>query len=218
MALEEGLHSNMIFKSKSFKKPHETSDSVYLGEDEIQRITEVNLNEKLNNVRDLFLLGCHTGLRFSDYDKLKPQYMVNDGNLLRLRTQKTGEEIIIPLHPRAKAIIEKHNKNGGIQPISNQKFNEYVKVVCQKAGIDQMTTISRTIAGRKQDFVNPKYELISSHTGRRSFATNAYLAGVPSLAIMSITGHRTESSFLKYIKVSKEEQAKVISNHSFFSP
>ncbi len=217
LAMEEGLHTNMFYKSRSFKKPQETADTVYLNVAELQKISNTVLPKYLENVRDLFLLGCYTGLRFSDYNKLTKDRFIENDTMLKVRTEKTDETVIIPLHPEAKRIIEKHHNNGGFHIITNQKFNKFIKDVCHLAGIDETTVITRTVAGKKLRITKPKHDLVTSHTARRSFATNAYLAGVPTLAIMSITGHKTELSFLKYVKVTKEEQAKLILKHEFFS-
>lgn len=217
LATEEGLHSNLFFKSRSFKKPQETADTIYLSTEELKKISNTVLPKYLENVRDLFLLGCYTGLRFSDYNKLTKDRFIENDTMLRVRTEKTDETVVIPLHPEAKRIIEKHHAQGGFRLITNQNFNKFIKDVCSIAGINKTTTLTRTVAGKKIRIVKPKNELVSSHTARRSFATNAYLAGVPSLAIMSITGHKSELCFLKYIKVTKEEQAKLISTHAFFS-
>jgi hypothetical protein len=100
--------------------------------------------------------------------------------------------------------------------ISNQNFNVFIKEVCRLAGINVSTFVIRTVGGKKKRTTQPKYKFVSSHTARRHFATNAYKTGVPSLAIMSMTGHKTEMEFLKFIKVSKEEHAKLLSQHGFF--
>lgn len=217
LAMEEGLHNNMFYASRNFKKPQETADTIYLSRSELTKIANTVLPEYLDNVRDIFLLGCYTGLRFSDYNKLTRDRFIKDGTMIKVRTEKTDEEVIIPLHPEAKRILEKHEPKGGLKLISNQKFNTFIKDVCEIARLNEDVTYTRTVGGKKTRFTKKKYDLVSSHTARRSFATNAYLAGVPSLAIMSITGHKTELSFLKYIKVTKEEQAKLIAQHSFFN-
>jgi integrase len=214
-AFEEGLHQNLIYRSRYFKKPSEESEAIYLNEAELQRMKMTILpNRHLDNVRDLFLLACYTGVRSQDYDKLNNDSLINNGTMLKVRTEKTDEEVIIPLHPIAKAILEKYN--GTPRIISNQKFNEYIKDVCRIVGLTESVTISRTCGGKKTRITKPKYNFVSSHTARRSFATNAYKAGVPTLAIMAITGHRTEKVFLKYVKVTKEEHAKIIGKHGFF--
>lgn len=94
--------------------------------------------------------------------------------------------------------------------ITNQKFNEYIKEVAKNAEITQMENFTRTFAGKLTTERLPKCDLITSHTGRRSFATNMYKRKIPSLTIMSITGHKTEKSFLKYIKVKQTEHAELM--------
>lgn len=214
-AFEEGVHENLIYRSRYFKKPSEESEAIYLSEAELQRMKMTILpNRHLDNVRDLFLLACYTGVRSQDYNKLNKDSLINDGTMLKVRTEKTDEEVIIPLHPIAKAILEKYN--GTPRLISNQKFNEYIKEVCRIVGLTETITITRTCGGKKTRITKPKYKFVSSHTARRSFATNAYKAGLPTLAIMAITGHRTEKVFLKYVKVTKEEHANLVSKHGFF--
>lgn len=214
-AFEEGVHENLIYRSRYFKKPSEESEAIYLNEAELQRMKMTILpNRHLDNVRDLFLLACYTGVRSQDYDKLNNDSLINNGTMLKVRTEKTDEEVIIPLHPIAKAILEKYN--GTPRLISNQKFNEYIKDVCRIVGLTETVTLTRTCGGKKIRITKPKCDFVSSHTARRSFATNAHKAGVPTLAIMAITGHRTEKVFLKYVKVTKEEHANLVNQHGFF--
>ena len=118
--------------------------------------------------------------------------------------------------PRVKRIFEKYDYQFP-KPISNQKYNEFLKDIARMAGITTPVTRTRTIVGKLTTTTVPKYELVTSHTARRSFATNAYLADVPNLEIMKITGHKTEAAFLKYIRISAEESAKKMAKHSHFS-
>lgn len=214
-AYEDGLHTNMIFNSRSFKKPSEEADTIYLNESELLALRSTIMpNKHLDHVRDLFLLACYTGVRSQDYSKLTKEHLINDGTMFKVRAEKTDQEVIIPLHPEAKRILDKYNGNPRV--ISNQKFNQYIKEVCRFGGIDELVQVSRTKAGKRQSTICHKYALVSSHTARRSFATNAYKAGVPTLAIMAITGHTTEKVFLKYVRVTKEEHANLVSQHGFF--
>ena len=132
--------------------------------------------------------------------------------MLTIQQQKTNEFVTIPLHP---VFITIWNKYNGVLPanISNQKFNDNLKDVCREAGLKERVMKSITKGGKKQTTVYEKWQLVSSHTARRSFATNLYKSGFPSISIMQITGHKTESSFLKYIKVTKEEHAKMLMMH-----
>ncbi|MEZ4936516.1 MAG: tyrosine-type recombinase/integrase [Crocinitomicaceae bacterium] len=211
----DGLHDNTVHQNRAFKKLSEPADTIYLNEDEIKQIRYAIMpSESLDNVRDIFILACYTGVRINDYHKLDAFHMINNGTMLKIRTEKTDAEVVIPLHPEAKRILEKYN--GKPRMISNQKFNDYIKIVCKYAGINDMISVTRTYGGKKKSVVAPKYDLVTSHCARRSFATNAYLAGVPTLAIMAITGHKTEKVFLKYVRVSKEEHAKLMLDHGFF--
>src|SRR6218665_417455 len=214
-AFEEGIHQNLIYRSRYFRKPSEDSEAIYLNEDELFLIkTAIMPNRHLDNVRDLFLLACYTGVRSQDYDKLNKQSLINGGTMLKVRTEKTDEEVIIPLHTIAKSILDKYK--GTPRLISNQKFNKYIKEVCRIVGLTDSVMLTRTCGGKKIKTTSEKCDVVSSHTARQSFSTNAYKAGVPTLAIMAITGHRTEKVFLKYVKVTKEEHANLVSQHGFF--
>ena len=214
-SLEEGLHTSVAHQRRAFKKINVSADTIYLTEQELALIKNAILpNQRLENARDIFLLACYTGLRSQDYDKLNQEHLIQDGTMLKIRTEKTDVEVVIPLHPIAKSILEKYN--GTPRLISTQKLNEYIKEVCRIVGIVEMISISRTYGGKKKSFTKPKCEFVSSHTARRSFATNAFKAGVPTLSIMAITGHKTERVFLKYIRVSNEEHASLVSQHGFF--
>lgn len=206
-ATERGINSTTAYKSKRFKVIREESDSIYLTEKEINDFYSYDLttNSRLETVRDLFVLGCNTGLRFSDYSNIKPQNITSAGDL-QIRVAKTDEIITIPILPIVKEILYKY---GDILPpaISNQKTNEYLKEIASKIPCFQ-TNVDKSItkAGRRITLTKQKWELISTHTARRSFATNYYLREFPTLTIMAITGHRTEKAFRKYIKIGQLEQ------------
>lgn len=205
-SMELGYHKNTDFKGKYFTKPSEEADNIYLSLVELEHIQSLDLadNRSWNNVRDLFLIGCYTGLRFSDFSKLGQQNIA-DG-YITIQQTKTGENVVIPVHNVVKQIIKKHN---GIPPIvSNQKFNVYLKDICRTVPVF-LEVVPKVItkAGKKVTLNLRKWEMISSHTARRSFATNEYLNGTPSITIMAITGHKTEKAFLKYIKVTPKEHA-----------
>lgn len=158
-------------------------------------------------------LGAFTGLRFSDFSRLEWKNITNTGTI-SIQTQKTGTKVVIPIHPVVREILDRGYDFSS--SMSDQKINRYIKEVGKIAGIDGMVTINRNVGGRTVTESVPKYSLITTHTARRSFATNAYKSGVPTIAIMKITGHREESTFLRYIKVSEEENAEMLKRHSFF--
>jgi len=210
-ATERGINSNLQFRSKKFSTTSEQTDSIYLSETDLKEIEDLDFsnNQRLDNVRDLFLIGCYTGLRFSDFSILKPEQM--ETGFIRIKEQtKTGKSVVIPIHPIVKKILQK--QNGELpRAITNQKFNEYLKeigVLVQSLHTPFETTITK--GGKKILKRLNKYELLTTHTARRSFATNEYLFGTPTIRIMKITGHRTEKAFLRYIKVSEDEHAKLM--------
>ena len=217
-ATEKGYNSNMDFKKKKFGTHTEKVQSIYLNQSELKELFEFDLsgNTRLEKVRDLFILESFTGLRFSDGQKFEPENIIKDNGkeFVRIKTQKTGQEIVIPMHPMVRTILDKYNNV--LPEISNQKMNDYIKEVGELVGFDEKTIITATRGGKRIDTVHSKFELITSHTARRSFATNAFIMKVPTLSIMMITGHTTESSFMKYIKISNMENAVLMSEHAFF--
>lgn len=216
-AVDRNITTNLQFKNRRFKTVEENSETIYLSLAEIKTIYELDFTKKpyLDRVRDLFIIACYTGLRFSDLVELKKDNISKDGSTVKVRTIKTGELVIIPLHTYVKNILEKY---AGMPPqlISNQKMNEYLKEIGEEAEIDEPIVISGTKGGVLKTETFKKWQLITTHTARRSFATNAYLQNVPVISIMKITGHRTEKSFMKYIKISQEDNANKLINHPFF--
>ncbi len=207
-ARERGLMPN--FSTKKFKAVSEQSDTIYLNEREVNALFELDLslNPRLEKIRDLFLVGCWTGLRFSDFTRIKKENI--DGEYIEITTQKTGETVVIPIHWQVAEIMKRYEgktPNSLPRPISNQKMNDYLKELGQIAGFDDTIASSITKGGIKQTVNHIKWEMITTHTARRSFATNQYLAGFPTESIRKITGHRTESAFIKYIKVTPREHA-----------
>ena len=209
-ANEQELTGNT--KYTTFKNVSEESQAIALSERELDLLARFDFSKspRLERTRDLFLVGCWTGLRFSDFTRIRRENIKN--GMMTIQQQKTNEFVTIPLHPVFIAIWDKYD---GVLPsnISNQKFNDNLKEMCREAKLNDRVMKSITKGGKKITTVYEKWQLVSSHTARRSFATNLYKSGFPSIGIMQITGHKTESSFLKYIKVSKEEHAKMLMTH-----
>ncbi|MET6998706.1 site-specific integrase [Chitinophaga defluvii] len=201
------------YKSNYFFKPGEETDSIYLNEQELKLIEELDLskNVKLDRTRDLFLIGCYTGLRFSDYSILNPEH-IKDG-FIEIKQVKTDSKVVIPVHPVVQGIREKYNY-ALPKVISNQKMNDYLKDIGELIpALKSPVTITYTKGGKEVTKIYPKWSMISTHTARRSFATNEYLAGTPVITIMAITGHKTEKAFLRYIKLTPDEHAKLLKMH-----
>ena len=204
---------------KKCKAVMEDIDNIALNENELQALADLDLanNPYLDRVRDQFLLLAWTGCRYSDLGKLTRRYIVQeDGDdCFSLEQQKTGAKVVIPILPPILPILEKYDYQPP-KPISNQRFNDYIKEVARMAGLDDEVTTTHT-QQNKGEFVpgrvetrRPKWQAVTAHTARRSFATNMYKQGFQTLAIMRITGHQTEKSFLTYIKVSESENAKMV--------
>lgn len=208
-ATEKGLNKYFMYKSSKFRAITEESENIYLSENELKTIEnhDFSENQRLEKVRDLFLFGSYTGLRFSDFTRVTNDNITLDG-FIRIHQQKTTKPVLIPLLPVARRIWNKYE--GKLPKISNQKFNEYIKEVCKKCDIKEPIHKGMTKGGTYISEKYEKWQLIGSHTARRSFATNAYKRGFPAHDIMKITGHRTETAFLKYIKVTQEETAEKI--------
>jgi len=217
-ANEKGLNVRPDYQSQRFSvKPFEP-DVVYLNENELHKIYATTIKDKkLERVKDLFLIGCYTGLRFSDFNRLNPDNIkeIDGKQYLRITTQKTNDPVFIPLHPIVTEIIDKYA--GLPKGMSNQKFNEYIKKVAEIAEIKTPVSVEEMRGKMKFHSTKPKYKVVTSHTARRSFATNAYKAEVPIPSLMLITGHRTETAFLRYIRISKEENAVLMAKHPFFN-
>jgi integrase len=216
-ATEEGVNTNLYFKRKNFKAVQENTSSIYLNEEELRILQGFDFSAQpaLDRARDLFLVGCWTGLRFSDFSQIRPENITEDetGKYIKLKTQKTDELVEIPLHDTVLSIMEKYNgkyANNLPPSLTNQPLNRYLKEIGRLVGFEGLETIIYTKGGKRITQQLPKYELVTTHTARRSFATNQYLLGVPTITIMEMTGHRTEKSFMKYIKVSKREHAQKI--------
>jgi len=215
-ATERGINKNMFFRSKTFKKPTEDVDKIFLTEDEIQKIYQLDLrnNTGLEFTRDLFIIACYTGFRFSDFTTLKKEHIGE--SFITKKTIKTKAKVIIPIHGTVREIFEKYNYNLFVSS-KNQVINRHLKEIAKKAEINEEIEIIKKLGGVSTRTVYKKWELVSSHTGRRSFATNSYLSGVPTIAIMFITGHSTESAFMSYICIDELQNARQIQNHPFFN-
>ena len=193
----------------AYKVMEEDVDSVYITWQELSLIYHLDLsaNTNLEKYRDLFVFGCLTGFRFSDYSEIKPEEI--RGGMLYVNQTKTLSTVVVPLRPDArKILIEKYNMQ--IPLVSNSSFNYYIKEVVKLAGIDELIKITHKHGNKIIEETRPKYAWIMSHTCRRSFCTNEFLDGTPTNLIMAISGHKTEKAFRKYIKADQIQKAHMI--------
>lgn len=213
LEVDRNLNKLRIKVKKEIKHP-------YLSLSELEQIEKAKLNESLSNVRDWLIISCYTGQRISDFMNFNASMIrVENGKpLLEFRQKKTNKLMTIPILPKVMEILE---KRGGEFPnkISDQKYNDYLKEVCKKAKINQEIEGSKKMevevnSGkyRKDEGVYEKWELVSSHIGRRSFATNFY-GKIPTSHLIFMTGHTTERMFLEYIGKSTKDTALELFNY-----
>jgi site-specific recombinase XerD len=201
------LKINPAFKSRAASSQSgESGFAVYLNEADLVKLNDVYLTGTPDRVRDLLLVGCYTGARFSDWGNLNKALSAN--GKLTYHAQKTGAKSVVTVIPELQKIM---NKYGGKFPVmmTNQQFNRDVKQICKDAGVTDQVQFTEVREGRRVTVTQEKWELVSSHTGRRSFATNEYIKGTPTISIMAVTGHRSERAFLGYLRLSKEEHAEI---------
>lgn len=217
-AEREGLIKDPAFhhyKTKAIAPQHQ-----YLTTEEIQRIYNIKWSKKLKleygidlkshieETRDLFVIACNLGLRLGDWKYLNNAVWDFDNNTVDIITSKTKERVVIPISSMVKEIYQRYNGKFP-KPTDKTTLNRQIQRCCRVAGIDQDVYVLETVNGVATRKKYKKYELITSHSGRRSFATNLYLRCKNAKMVMSFTGHKTEENFFKYICVAKEENAQL---------
>jgi integrase len=193
-----------------------TDKPVYLTFEEIERLMEFKGIDSLENARDWFVISCWTGCRVSDLMELSMDNVLRtiDGETaIRYTQQKTRVTVTTPYHPHVDSILKR--LNGFPRPISDQKLNKYIKEVCKLIGCTELTTGAKNnpTTQRSESGTFPKFELITAHTGRRSFASNHY-GKFPIEILMLVTGHRTVRQFLEY--VGEQHQEHVTTLNQFY--
>jgi integrase len=207
-ATERGLNQNLAYKQRKFKIIHNSTDAIYLNEQELTILFELDLyrNPTLEIVRDWFILGAYTALRYSDLSTLERENFVED--IIKKQNLKTGKWVSLPLHPYVQQILSKYN--GLPKLIDHSDFNKRIKKVAKLGGLDSSFTCVRIIANKRVKTVYKKHEAISSHTMRRSFATNLHKRGFPLTYIMTFTGHSSIGSLVKYLKGDFDEATNLL--------
>ncbi len=220
---ELGWHVNTVHSDKRLQVSWEKIETkIYLSEKEIEAIHKLIVKGYSREaLKDMLVFGCDVGQRLSDLVLMTPKSRV--GDKLILNNKKTGITVVIPLKKRAIEIWDKYD---GKLPYGNidsfnarlQMFFRHIATYHPKMSMyNEERMYAVTQGGKKQQYYYPLHKLISSHIMRRSFATNAYLAGVPIPAIMKITGHLEISTFMKYISIDGEQNASIMQKHPFFS-
>lgn len=216
-AVERDYEVNRSFQKKAFKVIREDVDDTYLTITEIKKLKALQLSPRLAVIRDIIVTNCFTGLRHSDWHQVGKIYLLRgeDGKeLLRVKQKKTGHYVHIPLHAEVREYLEKY-KDASPKIISNQKMNDAIKEICQFALKDENDNPTMIVLNGEPV---EKWKACSSHTIRRSFATNCYLSKTLDVyLIMNITGHKTESSFLRYLKLDGQDKARLAAEAKFFA-
>ena len=200
---------------KDFKIKKENLEVIALTGDEFETLFNLDLskNKKLDQVRDVFCFACATGLRFSDIQQLKREHIKKDE--IRLIVKKTKEQLSIPLTPYSKQILDRYTDNHDPLPvISNQKTNEYIKDLCKLAEINEPVEIVRFRGSKRETTLYKKHELISVHTGRKTFCTLSLEKGMSAEEVMQISGHKDYQSFKRYVKIT-EQRTKIVMRNAW---
>ena len=231
-AMDQELHNNLIaLRAFSKKKIQETDKAkeIYLTKAELQALYEMPLEGLKDKVRDVFLVGCYTCQRFSDYARLEKENFTKTAKgtkVVRIVQEKTGNDVVIPiLNDNLLHIAAKYGYD--IPKINDVILNRYIKQILKELSstVPSLARKERTLLTMKErekekqglvsferdnkgNVIKPRYELVSSHTARRSGITNLYLSGnFDTYQMMSISGHRDEKTFYEYIKLSSDEVA-----------
>ncbi len=242
-AESEGYNTCIKWKDKKFRGTRVEVDNVYLTREELDKLMALKFTEKHSGhelARDIFMVGCWTAQRVSDYNNIKkedfetytkrwiedapdpehpgltkPEIREKEITVLNVRQQKTGAKVAIPCSTQLKEIMQKYDWQ--LPHLEDQVINRYLKEICRDAGIVEEVEILETNGGIPKKVRKPKYELVHTHTARRTGATLMYLSGMDIYDIMKITGHTSPVMLKKYIKADELEVVdKITSNYKYF--
>jgi len=204
-ARDVGYPVNPAFKTFKPTLKQTQNPIIYLTKDELQRVRDLDLaGSKLDPVRDIFLFCCFSSLRHSDADNLRRSDI--KGDHMDVTTIKTGDSVSIELNDITKAILEKYKDvplkdNKALPSYTNQAMNRSLKELCQQAEINDPIRITTYKGNVRTDTVHPKWELVGTHTGRRTFIVNALSLGIPPNVVMKWTGHSDYKAMKPYIDI-----------------
>ncbi|WP_276363854.1 site-specific integrase [Daejeonella sp. H1SJ63] len=207
-ARRNGIEVSDNYRNFTIRK--EKLEVIALDQEEFDSLLSIDLsnNKRLDQTRDIFCFSCSTGLRYSDIAQLRREH-INDG-FINIVVKKTKSELTVPLNSISGKILQKYSdRNQPLPVISNQRLNDYIKELCQLAGIDTPQEIVRFRGTKREVNVYPKYELVHFHTGRKTFCTLSLEKGMSAEEVMEISGHSDYKSFKRYVKVT-EKRKKVV--------
>lgn len=216
-AFKKGVHQNNAYDSYKPKLKSTQKKIIFLTWDELNRLREFEIpanKQALERVRDVFLFQCFTGLRYSDVFNLRRSDI--KGDHIEVTTVKTSDSLIIELNNHSKAILDKYKdvafENDKVLPvITNQKMNDYLKELAEMAGLDEPVRQTYYKGNERIDDVTPKYALLGTHAGRRTFICNALALGIPPQVVMKWTGHSDYKAMKPYIDIADDIKANAMS-------
>ena len=216
-AFKKGVHQNNAYDSYKPKLKSTQKKIIFLTWDELNRLREFKIpfnKQALERVRDVFLFQCFTGLRYSDVFNLRRSDI--KGDHIEVTTVKTSDSLIIELNNHSKVILDKYKdvafEDDKVLPvITNQKMNDYLKELAELAGIDEPVRQTYYRGNERIDEVTPKYALLGTHAGRRTFICNALALGIPPQVVMKWTGHSDYKAMKPYIDIADDIKANAMS-------
>ena len=216
-AYKKGVHQNNAYDSYKPKLKSTQKKIIFLTWDELNRLREFKIpsnKQALERVRDVFLFQCFTGLRYSDVFNLRRSDI--KGDHIEVTTVKTSDSLIIELNNHSKAILDKYKdvafEDDKVLPvITNQKMNDYLKELAEMAGIDEPIRQTYYKGNERIDDVTPKYALLGTHAGSRTFICNVLALGIPPQVVMKWTGHSDYKAMKPYIDIADDIKANAMS-------
>lgn len=216
-AYKKGVHQNNAYDSYKPKLKSTQKKIIFLTWNELNRLREFKIpsnKQALERVRDVFLFQCFTGLRYSDVFNLRRSDI--KGDHIEVTTVKTSDSLIIELNNHSKAILDKYKdvafeEDKVLPVITNQKMNDYLKELAEMAGIDEPVRQTYYKGNERIDDVTPKYALLGTHAGRRTFICNALALGIPPQVVMKWTGHSDYKAMKPYIDIADDIKANAMS-------
>ena len=216
-AFKKGMHQNNDYDSYKPKLKSTQKKIIFLTWEELNKLREFEIpaaKQALDRVRDVFLFQCFTGLRYSDVFNLRKSDI--KGDHIEVTTVKTSDSLIIELNNHSKAILDKYKdvafEDDKVLPvITNQKMNDYLKELAELAGIDEPVRQTYYRGNERIDEVTPKYALLGTHAGRRTFICNALALGIPPQVVMKWTGHSDYKAMKPYIDIADDIKANAMS-------
>lgn len=224
-AEEDGFTVNKAVKGKGFKVHQVATDAIYLTAEDLKALNDLDLSGFPSDyalARDIFMIGVWTAQRVSDYNNLQPGNLIRETpdssvSAIRITQKKTGKRVMIPCCSALQRILDKYPLNVSLPHLYEQKINNLMKEIGRLAGLDEPVEICSTKGGTVQRRCVPKWQLIQSHTARRTGATLMYLSGMDVYDICKITGHSSVQTLERYIKAGELETLKKMSaEYEFF--